>query len=172
MCMHKSFFIFHTAPCVHRSWWRHQNLLDPKVRRLIRKQFSGESIVVFDEALNIDSVHIGALRVNIRQGTGQERWPRTCIERYQKSGTFHLIPAQINSTRPQENVGNMANQYQLVRLTGFAAADFIETRDGVESALCSASMRSGTDYGLAVLADTLQSRSEEQITTMGSRPHA
>ena len=45
--------------------YNYQYMLDPKIAGLISKELEKESIVVFDEAHNIDSVCIEALSVNI-----------------------------------------------------------------------------------------------------------
>lgn len=49
--------------------YNYQYLLDPKIAGLISKSLAKESIVVFDEAHNIDTVCIDALSVNIREVT-------------------------------------------------------------------------------------------------------
>ncbi len=49
--------------------YNYQYLLDPKISGLISKSLASESIVVFDEAHNIDTVCIDALSVNIREAT-------------------------------------------------------------------------------------------------------
>eukprot|EP00899_Mesostigma_viride_P004876 jgi/Mesvir1/1438/Mv14431-RA.2 len=49
--------------------YNYQYLLDPKVAGMVSKDLERESIVVFDEAHNIDNVCIEALSVNIRQQT-------------------------------------------------------------------------------------------------------
>lgn len=49
--------------------YNYQYLLDPKVAGLISKGLAKESIVVFDEAHNIDNICIDALSVNIREIT-------------------------------------------------------------------------------------------------------
>ncbi len=49
--------------------YNYQYLLDPKIAGLISKSLARESIVVFDEAHNIDTVCIDALSVNIREVT-------------------------------------------------------------------------------------------------------
>lgn len=49
--------------------YNYQYLLDPKIAGLISKSLARESIVVFDEAHNIDTVCIDALSVNIRERT-------------------------------------------------------------------------------------------------------
>lgn len=49
--------------------YNYQYLLDPKIAGLISKGLARESIVVFDEAHNIDTVCIDALSVNIREAT-------------------------------------------------------------------------------------------------------
>jgi DNA excision repair protein ERCC-2 len=49
--------------------YNYQYLLDPKIAGLISKNLARESIVVFDEAHNIDTVCIDALSVNIREAT-------------------------------------------------------------------------------------------------------
>lgn len=41
--------------------------LDPKVAKMVSKELESESIIVFDEAHNIDSVCIEALSVNINE---------------------------------------------------------------------------------------------------------
>ena len=47
----------------------YQYMIDPKVSTLISREMEKESIVVFDEAHNIDNVCIEALSVNLRQQT-------------------------------------------------------------------------------------------------------
>lgn len=49
--------------------YNYQYLLDPKISGLISKGLAKESIVVFDEAHNIDNICIDALSVNIREAT-------------------------------------------------------------------------------------------------------
>ena len=49
--------------------YNYQYLLDPKVSGLVSRDLERESIVVFDEAHNIDNVCIEALSVNIRRQT-------------------------------------------------------------------------------------------------------
>lgn len=49
--------------------YNYQYLLDPKIAGLISKSLAKESIVVFDEAHNIDTICIDALSVNIREAT-------------------------------------------------------------------------------------------------------
>ena len=49
--------------------YNYQYLLDPKVSGIISRELERESVVVFDEAHNIDNVCIEALSVNIRQQT-------------------------------------------------------------------------------------------------------
>uniref|UniRef100_A0A7S0BFL7 DNA 5'-3' helicase n=1 Tax=Rhodosorus marinus TaxID=101924 RepID=A0A7S0BFL7_9RHOD len=49
--------------------YNYQYLLDPKIAGLISNQLARESIVVFDEAHNIDNVCIDALSVNLRKDT-------------------------------------------------------------------------------------------------------
>ena len=47
--------------------FNYQYMLDPKVAKMVSKEFESESIVVFDEAHNIDSICIEALSVNINE---------------------------------------------------------------------------------------------------------
>lgn len=49
--------------------YNYQYLLDPKIAGLISKNLARESIVVFDEAHNIDNICIDALSVNLREVT-------------------------------------------------------------------------------------------------------
>ncbi|XP_044501936.1 general transcription and DNA repair factor IIH helicase subunit XPD [Mangifera indica] len=49
--------------------YSYQYLLDPKVAGIISKEMQKESVVVFDEAHNIDNVCIEALSVNVRRQT-------------------------------------------------------------------------------------------------------
>lgn len=49
--------------------YSYQYLLDPKVAGIISKEMQKESVVVFDEAHNIDTVCIEALSVSIRRQT-------------------------------------------------------------------------------------------------------
>lgn len=49
--------------------YNYQYLLDPKIAGLISKGLARESIVVFDEAHNIDNICIDALSVNLRDAT-------------------------------------------------------------------------------------------------------
>lgn len=49
--------------------YSYQYLLDPKVAGIISKEMQRESVVVFDEAHNIDNVCIEALSVSVRQQT-------------------------------------------------------------------------------------------------------
>ncbi|KAK9086714.1 hypothetical protein Syun_029108 [Stephania yunnanensis] len=49
--------------------YNYQYLLDPKVAGVISKEMQRESVVVFDEAHNIDNVCIEALSVSVRQQT-------------------------------------------------------------------------------------------------------
>lgn len=45
--------------------FNYQYMLDPKVAKMVSKELEAESIIVFDEAHNIDSVCIEALSVTI-----------------------------------------------------------------------------------------------------------
>ena len=47
--------------------FNYQYMLDPKVAKMVSKELEAESIIVFDEAHNIDSVCIEALSVNINE---------------------------------------------------------------------------------------------------------
>lgn len=49
--------------------YSYQYLLDPKVASIISKEMQRESVVVFDEAHNIDNVCIEALSVSVRRQT-------------------------------------------------------------------------------------------------------
>lgn len=49
--------------------YSYQYLLDPKVAGIISKEMQRESVVVFDEAHNIDNVCIEALSVSVRRQT-------------------------------------------------------------------------------------------------------
>lgn len=49
--------------------YSYQYLLDPKVAGIISKEMQKESVVVFDEAHNIDNVCIEALSVSVRTKT-------------------------------------------------------------------------------------------------------
>lgn len=49
--------------------YSYQYLLDPKVAGIISKELQKESVVVFDEAHNIDNVCIEALSVSVRRAT-------------------------------------------------------------------------------------------------------
>jgi DNA excision repair protein ERCC-2 len=49
--------------------YSYQYLLDPKVAGIISKEMQKESVVVFDEAHNIDNVCIEALSVSVRRQT-------------------------------------------------------------------------------------------------------
>lgn len=49
--------------------YSYQYLLDPKVAGVISKEMQRESVVVFDEAHNIDNVCIEALSVSVRRQT-------------------------------------------------------------------------------------------------------
>ena len=49
--------------------YSYQYLLDPKVAGIISKEMEKESVVVFDEAHNIDNVCIEALSVSVRRQT-------------------------------------------------------------------------------------------------------
>lgn len=49
--------------------YSYQYLLDPKVAGIISKEMQRESVVVFDEAHNIDNVCIEALSVSVRKQT-------------------------------------------------------------------------------------------------------
>lgn len=49
--------------------YNYQYMLDPKVSQMVSRELEKESVVVFDEAHNIDNVCIEALSVNIRQQT-------------------------------------------------------------------------------------------------------
>lgn len=49
--------------------YSYQYLLDPKVAGIISKEMQRESVVVFDEAHNIDTVCIEALSVSVRKQT-------------------------------------------------------------------------------------------------------
>jgi DNA excision repair protein ERCC-2 len=47
--------------------FNYQYMLDPKVSKMVSKELESESIIVFDEAHNIDSVCIEALSVTVRE---------------------------------------------------------------------------------------------------------
>lgn len=47
--------------------FNYQYMLDPKVAKMVSKELEAESIIVFDEAHNIDSVCIEALSVTINE---------------------------------------------------------------------------------------------------------
>ena len=49
--------------------YNYQYVLDPKVAGLVSKELESESIVVFDEAHNIDNVCIEALSVDLDENT-------------------------------------------------------------------------------------------------------
>lgn len=49
--------------------YSYQYLLDPKVASVISKEMQRETVVVFDEAHNIDNVCIEALSVSVRRQT-------------------------------------------------------------------------------------------------------
>lgn len=49
--------------------YSYQYLLDPKVAGIISKEMQRESVVIFDEAHNIDNVCIEALSVSVRRQT-------------------------------------------------------------------------------------------------------
>jgi DNA excision repair protein ERCC-2 len=49
--------------------YSYQYLLDPKVAAIISKEMQKETVVVFDEAHNIDNVCIEALSVSVRRQT-------------------------------------------------------------------------------------------------------
>ena len=49
--------------------YSYQYMLDPKVAGIISKEMQKESVVVFDEAHNIDNVCIEALSVSVRRQT-------------------------------------------------------------------------------------------------------
>lgn len=49
--------------------YSYQYLLDPKVAGIISKEMQKESVVIFDEAHNIDNVCIEALSVSVRTQT-------------------------------------------------------------------------------------------------------
>lgn len=47
--------------------YNYQYMLDPKVAKMVSKELESESIIVFDEAHNIDSVCIEALSVTLNE---------------------------------------------------------------------------------------------------------
>lgn len=55
--------------CANVVVYSYQYLLDPKVAGIISKEMQRESVVVFDEAHNIDNVCIEALSVSVRDQT-------------------------------------------------------------------------------------------------------
>lgn len=55
--------------CANVVVYSYQYLLDPKVAGIISKEMQKESVVVFDEAHNIDNVCIEALSVSVRHQT-------------------------------------------------------------------------------------------------------
>lgn len=55
--------------CANVVVYSYQYLLDPKVAEIISKEMQRESVVVFDEAHNIDNVCIEALSVSVRHQT-------------------------------------------------------------------------------------------------------
>ncbi|KAF1899171.1 hypothetical protein Lal_00019293 [Lupinus albus] len=57
--------------------YSYQYLLDPKVAGIISKEMQKESVVVFDEAHNIDNVCIEALSVSVRRQTVEGRFKAT-----------------------------------------------------------------------------------------------
>ncbi|KAI0562959.1 DNA helicase [Gracilaria domingensis] len=75
--------------------YNYQYLLDPKIAGLISNSLSKESIVVFDEAHNIDTICIDALSVNIREVTlrrslGNVAKLRDRVESLRESGAERL----------------------------------------------------------------------------------
>jgi DNA excision repair protein ERCC-2 len=49
--------------------YNYQYIIDPKISELVSKEFKSNSIVVFDEAHNIDNVCIDSLSINITKQT-------------------------------------------------------------------------------------------------------
>jgi DNA excision repair protein ERCC-2 len=63
------FLARHTVNFADLVVFSYQYIIDPKIAQLITKDFQKDSIVVFDEAHNIDNVCIDALSVNINRLT-------------------------------------------------------------------------------------------------------
>ncbi|KAK9067628.1 hypothetical protein SSX86_011739 [Deinandra increscens subsp. villosa] len=75
--------------------YSYQYLLDPKVAGIISKEMQRESVVVFDEAHNIDNVCIEALSVSVRRqtiegATRNIRWLRRLTERFKATNAGRL----------------------------------------------------------------------------------
>jgi DNA excision repair protein ERCC-2 len=79
-------------------------MLDPKVARMVSKELEAESIIVFDEAHNIDSVCIEALSVTINE-RGLEQATRSLGR---LSGEVARIK-KTDSQRLQQEYQNLVN---------------------------------------------------------------
>lgn len=77
--------------------YSYQYLLDPKVAGIISKEMQKESVVVFDEAHNIDNVCIEALSVNVRRQTldGATRNLNRMNQEIERYGLFFLCLVDI-----------------------------------------------------------------------------
>ena len=84
--------------------YNYQYMLDPKVAKMVSRELESESIIVFDEAHNIDSVCIEALSVDINE-RGLEQATR-CLGRL--SSEVSRIK-KSDSQRLQEEYQNLVN---------------------------------------------------------------
>ncbi len=84
--------------------FNYQYMLDPKVAKMVSKELEAESIVVFDEAHNIDSVCIEALSVDIND-RGLEQATRSLGR---LSSEVSRIKATDNQ-RLQQEYNNLVN---------------------------------------------------------------
>lgn len=80
--------------------YNYQYLLDPKIAGLISKSLARESIVVFDEAHNIDTICIDALSVNLRE-----------ITLRRSLGNIARLRDAVGSLR-EKNRERLENEYQ------------------------------------------------------------
>ncbi|KAA8491366.1 DNA repair helicase XPD [Porphyridium purpureum] len=92
--------------------YNYQYLLDPKVAGLISKDLARESVVVFDEAHNIDNVCIEALSVNIKQDTLNR-----CL------GNLSTLTNKIRETR-ETNAGRLQEEYERL-VASFSAQNLL-----------------------------------------------
>ena len=84
--------------------FNYQYMLDPKVAKMVSKELEAESIIVFDEAHNIDSVCIEALSVTIND-RGLEQATRSL-------GRLSSEVSRVKSTdssRLQQEYQNLVN---------------------------------------------------------------
>uniref|UniRef100_A0A7S2WST0 DNA 5'-3' helicase n=1 Tax=Mucochytrium quahogii TaxID=96639 RepID=A0A7S2WST0_9STRA len=96
--------------------YNYQYMLDPKVSNMVSKEISRDSIVVFDEAHNIDNVCIEALSVNFN---------RRSLE--SASANIRKLDTMISKLKQNDEARLLAEYNRLVN--GLAASGVIENVD-------------------------------------------